>query len=298
MSGAFSMAQQRTIEDELELLRRESHDPTIEEFFSPGRNEPFFVKNLETIQGDERDVIFLSVGYGPDDNGRLTMNFGPLNRDGGWRRLNVLITRARERCVVFTSFKAAQMRLEPASPRGVQALKDFLQFAEYGTLPTIDQYTNDHDSPFEQDVCRALRQQGWDVHAQVGCAGFAIDLAVVDPQSPGQYLLGIECDGATYHSAATAHDRDRLRQTVLEGLGWKIHRIWSTDWFERRQQTLEHLLKVVNEISERRKSPTAMAETGATVISNARDDLLHPTGGEVPPVQPESIAIVFSLAYF
>jgi len=251
--GAFSMAQQRAIEDEIEALRRQSQDPAIETLFATGQQEPFFVKNLETIQGDERDVIFLSVGYGPDESGRVMMNFGPLNREGGWRRLNVLITRAREKCVVFTSLKADQMRLGPEAPRGVKALKDFLQFAEHGTLPTITGFRNDHDSPFEADVCRTLRDHGWEVHAQIGCAGFSIDLAIVDPQEPGRYVLGIECDGATYHSAATARDRDRLRQSVLEGLGWRIHRIWSTDWFDRRDATADRLLTKVREIVDGRR---------------------------------------------
>lgn len=239
--GAFSLAQQRTIEDEIESLRRAENDPELELFFAPGEQAPFFVKNLETIQGDERDVILLSVGYGPDENGRTSMNFGPLNRDGGWRRLNVLVTRARRRCVLFSSLVADQLELKASTPRGVCALKDYLHFAQHGSLPVIRQHGEDHDSPFEADVCRVLRARGWTVHAQVGCAGFSIDLAVVDPQAPGRYLLGVECDGATYHSSATARDRDRLRQMVLEDLGWKLHRIWSTDWFERRAEAVERL---------------------------------------------------------
>lgn len=246
--GAFSQAQQRAIEDELETLRRSSAESALEEFFNLGKPEAFFVKNLETIQGDERDVIFLSVGYGPDEHGRMSMNFGPLNREGGWRRLNVLVTRARRRCVLFSSLVADQLELKAATPRGVCALKDYLHFAQHGSLPAIRQHGEDHDSPFEADVCHELRSRGWSVHAQVGCAGFSIDLAVVDPQSPGRYLLGIECDGATYHSSATARDRDRLRQMVLEDLGWKIHRIWSTDWFERRAEALEAMLRRLDEL--------------------------------------------------
>lgn len=255
--GAFSMVQQRAIEDEIERLRREAGNAGLEEFFSHDRDEPFFVKNLETIQGDEREVIFLSVGYGPDENKRLTANFGPLNRENGWRRLNVLVTRARCRCVVFSSFTADQLQLPPDAPRGVHALKDYLHFAEHGSLPTIQQYRDDHDSPFEADVCVELRQRGWTVHAQVGCAGFSIDLAIVDPKKPGRYLLGIECDGATYHSSATARDRDRLRQEVLENLNWRIYRIWSTDWFERRAETLDRLLRAVGDIAHCDVTPQA-----------------------------------------
>ncbi|HVX60777.1 MAG TPA: DUF3320 domain-containing protein, partial [Pirellulales bacterium] len=245
--GAFSLSQQRAIEDEIESLRRAESDPELEEFFAPGEQAPFFVKNLETIQGDERDVILLSVGYGPDENGRMSMNFGPLNREGGWRRLNVLVTRARRRCVLFSSLTADQLDLKASTPRGVCALKDYLYFAQHGSLPAIRQHGEDHESLFEADVCRELRSRGWTVHAQVGCAGFSIDLAVVDPQSPGRYLLGIECDGATYQSSATARDRDRLRDEVLRSLGWKLYRTWSADWFERRAETVERLLRRLEE---------------------------------------------------
>lgn len=270
--GAFSMAQQRAIDDEIERLRRASGSAALEDFFNRDKSEPFFVKNLETIQGDEREVIFLSVGYGPDENGRLTSNFGPLNREGGWRRLNVLVTRARRRCVVFSSFTADRLQLPPSAPRGVQALKDYLHFAEHGSLPTIQQYREDHESPFEADVCDELRQRGWTVHAQVGCAGFSIDLAVVDPKNPGRYLLGIECDGATYHSSATARDRDRLRQEVLENLKWRIYRIWSTDWFNRRADTLDRLLRHIDDIANVATGPNV------TEDEDTPDSLI--TGGD------------------
>jgi len=239
--GAFSVAQQRAIEDELERILRGERDEALDRFFDPGATEPFFVKNLETIQGDERDVILLSVGYGRDHDGRLTMNFGPLNRDGGWRRLNVLVTRARRRCEVFSSIRAEEMRLGEATPRGVIALKEYLHMAEHGRFATAPVPAGGHDSPLEASVGEALRARGWEVHAQVGVAGFSIDLAVVDPERPGLYCAGIECDGATYHSTPTARDRDRLRQEVLEGMGWRIERVWSTDWFLRREAVLERL---------------------------------------------------------
>lgn len=274
--GAFSQAQQRAIEDELEALRRSNAESVLEEFFNLGKPETFFVKNLETIQGDERDVIFLSVGYGPDEHGRTSMNFGPLNREGGWRRLNVLVTRARRRCVLFSSLVADQLELKAATPRGVRALKDYLHFAQHGSLPAIRQHGEDHDSPFEADVCHELRSRGWSVHAQVGCAGFSIDLAVVDPQAPGRYLLGIECDGATYHSSATARDRDRLRQMVLEDLGWKIHRIWSTDWFERRAEAIEAMLRrlddVLHVVDENSGSEDDVSQSSQQLIEDGKLD--------------------------
>jgi len=244
--GAFSQRQQQAILDEIEKLRR--LDSSAEGFFSRDRAEPFFVKNLETIQGDERDVILLSVGYGksgPHD--RLSMNFGPLNQDGGWRRLNVLVTRARRRCVVFTSIRPEDFDLSSTQARGVQALWGYLRYAFDGELPETPRVGGEFQSDFERAVFQALRKEGVEVHAQVGCAGYAIDLAVVDAQEPGRYVLGIECDGITYHSSATARDRDRLRQQVLEDLGWRIHRVWSTDWFRTPKRELSLLLQAINE---------------------------------------------------
>ena len=227
--AAFSNVQARRIEDEVDILRR--RDPSCEEFFAGHPEEPFFVKNLENVQGDERDVILISIGYGKIDGAYLPMNFGPLNREGGERRLNVLITRARRRCVVYCNFVGADLDLRRSRARGVEALKTFLEYAETGNIDIPRVTGREADSPFEEAVAARLRTLDFDVDHQVGSAGFFIDLAVRDPSRPGRYVLGIECDGATYHSARSARDRDRLRQQVLEGLGWRIHRIWSTDWF-------------------------------------------------------------------
>lgn len=249
--GTLNQPQQKAIEDEIEHLRRTETDERVEAFIAAhAAKEPFFVKNLENIQGDERDVIFLSVGFGKDANGKMTLNFGALNDEGGWRRLNVLVTRARQRCLVFSSIRYDEINLATSQSRGVAMLKEYLYAAEHGRLKDQPRPGADHDSEFEASVCRALRDRGWEVHPQVGCAGFAIDLAVVDPRAPGRYLLGIECDGATYHSSATARDRDRLRQAVLEGLGWQIHRVWSTDWFQRPIAVLETLLKRLDALKE------------------------------------------------
>ena len=237
--AAFSNVQARRIEDEVDILRR--RDPSREEFFASHPEEPFFVKNLENVQGDERDVILISIGYGKIDGAYLPMNFGPLNRDGGERRLNVLITRARRRCIVYCNFVGADLDLRRSGARGVQALKTFLEYAQHGVIDVPAATGKEADSPFEEAVAARLRALGHDVEHQIGSAGFFIDLAVVDPERPGRYLLGIECDGAAYHSSRSARDRDRLRQQVLEGLGWTIHRIWSTDWFRNPQQELERV---------------------------------------------------------
>ncbi|MDP9440396.1 MAG: DUF3320 domain-containing protein [Actinomycetota bacterium] len=243
--AAFSAAQAQAIEDQLEILRR--GDPSCEGFFASHPHEPFFVKNLENVQGDERDVVFISVGYGRIAGGYVPMSFGPLNLDGGERRLNVLITRARRVCELFTNLASDDIDLGRSNARGVRALKTFLRYAKDGELDVPEVTGREPDSPFEESVLRALQQTGYRVETQVGSAGFFIDLAVVDSDKPGRYLLGVECDGATYHSARSARDRDRLRQEVLEGLGWRIHRIWSTDWFRNPEKELERLVKSVEE---------------------------------------------------
>lgn len=241
--GTFSVSQRDAILDELELLRREY--PDVERFFVASGPEPLFVKNLESIQGDERDVIFISVGYGRDNNGYMAMTFGPLSTEGGERRLNVLITRARQRCEVFSSIGAGDIDLDRARSKGVAALKAFLQFAETGQLDVAQPTGMDPESPFEEEVAEALRGLGYEVDHEVGIAGFRIDLAVRDPQRPGRYIIGIECDGARYHSSRSARDRDRLRQKVLEDRGWIIHRIWSTDWYHHPDEQLRKTVEAI-----------------------------------------------------
>ncbi len=228
--ASFSVRQQQAILDELELLRRENSN--LEPFFAAHPHEPFFVKNLESVQGDERDVILISVGYGRNASGYMAMRFGPLGAEGGERRLNVLITRAKRRCLVFASITADDIDLDRAGGRGVAALKSFLRYAETGILGTPQLTGRGADSPFETSVLRAVESLGYTGDLQVGQSGFFIDIGVRDPDRPGRYLLGIECDGASYHSSRSARDRDRLRQALLEDHGWTIHRIWSLDWFQ------------------------------------------------------------------
>ena len=242
--ATFSTAQMEAIQNALERLRRE--EPSCEQtFFNAHPQEPFFVKNLENVQGDERDVVFISIGYGRDTNGKLTMNFGPVNKKGGERRLNVLITRARQRCEVFTNLTADDIDPDPAHPPGVVALKRYLKYAETGEYDIPEGTGKPPDSPFETEVADALRSSGFQVEHQIGSAGYFIDLGIKDRERPGRYLLGVECDGATYHSAQSARDRDRLRQQVLEGLGWRIHRIWSTDWFRNPDRELRKTAEAI-----------------------------------------------------
>lgn len=241
--GTFSIKQKQVIMDVLETKLKQH--PELEQYFNEDGKEGFFVKNLENIQGDERDIILISVGYGKNSLGQLRLNFGPLNRDGGERRLNVLITRAREQCVIFSNFKSSDMAVDKIRSKGVKIFKDYLYFAETGKLPSSYLLDNDFDSDFERSVYDFLVDNGYEVEKQVGCANYRIDLAVVDNHNPDNYILGIECDGAMYHSSKVARDRDRLRQEVLEGLGWKLYRIWSTDWYHARDSAKKRLLNAV-----------------------------------------------------
>ncbi|MDD2341366.1 MAG: DUF3320 domain-containing protein [Tolumonas sp.] len=241
--ATFSVSQRRAIQDELERLRR--LNPQYEDFFHSHPSEPFFIKNLENIQGDERDVIMISVGYARNTQGYLAMRFGPLGSQGGERRLNVLISRAKRRCEVFASITDEDIDLERAKGIGIFAFKLFLQYARTGRLSMAHQSGRLMDSIFEVQVATALQNKGYQVHPQVGIAGFFIDLAIADPDMPGRYLLGIECDGSSYHSSRSARERDRLRQAVLEDHGWIIHRIWSTDWFQRPEEQLRYVINAI-----------------------------------------------------
>lgn len=258
--GTFSQAQQQAIQEEIELLRKEN--PEIDEYFSHDREERFFVKNLERIQGDERDVIYISVGYGYDSDRKFSHNFGPLNSRGGWRRLNVLITRAREQCVVFANFTADALDASKINNRGLRSLKVFMEYAETRNLTSLTEVGSDPDSPFERGVIRYLEAEGFEVHPQVGCAGFRIDLAIPDPDYPGRYVLGIECDGASYHSSPVARARDRQRQAVLEDRGWRIHRVWSTDWYREKERTKERLVAAIEDAIETRSTEPVSSDPG------------------------------------
>jgi very-short-patch-repair endonuclease/DNA polymerase III delta prime subunit len=210
--------------------------------------EPFFIKNLENVQGDERDVIFISTTYGPDSpTGRIFQRFGPINHDMGWRRLNVIFTRAKQRLVLFTALRSRDIHPTLESKRGVLILKKYLEYAESsGQLAEQKSMTGKvPDSDFEVAITHLLHQYGYQTVPQVGVAGFRIDIGVCHPQHPHEYILGIECDGASYHSAKSIRDRDRLRQAILERKGWKIYRIWSTDWFKNRETEVNRLLEVL-----------------------------------------------------
>jgi very-short-patch-repair endonuclease len=249
----FSYAQRDAIIAEWEKRRRDN--PQFESFFDENAAEPFFIKNLEMVQGDERDVIFFSVGYGKDESGKVLMNFGPLNQDGGERRLNVAITRARRNVKLVSSIMPEDIDLTRTQSLGAQRLRDYMLYARDG-VQWVSRDTQGiasqtalamTDTPFEEAVYQALTAQGLTLHKQVGVSNYRIDLGVADPQQPGRYLLGIECDGAMYAAAPTARERDRLRQQVLEQLGWKMHRIWSHDWISNQAAEIEKVMAHLNE---------------------------------------------------
>jgi hypothetical protein len=240
----FNSQQQSLIQDLFDEAQRD--DPTLEWFFSDDRIEPTVVKNLENVQGDERDLMLFSITFGPDASGKVPLTFGALNRDGGERRLNVAVTRAREELLVFSAFKANQLAAERSKSRGVQDLKHFLEFAENGAgcfseHDADDEQQEGFGSPLEAAIGQRLKAKGWDVIPQVGVSGFRIALGIRHPSDKDTFLAGIECDGPSYRKSSTARDRDKTRQLVLGNLGWKILRVWSRDWWYDPDGAIERL---------------------------------------------------------
>ena len=272
---AFSAAQRKAILERLEVLRRRL-TPADEAFFQAHATEPFFVKNLENVQGDERDVILISIGYGPTAPGaKPPMRFGPVGQEGGERRLNVLISRAKRRCEVFASMTDEDIDPDFASTRkGVFALKLFMHFARTGRMTLAESAGRDLHSVFEGQVAQALHERGYQVHRDVGVSGLFIDIAVADPELPDRYLLAIECDGPSYRSARSARDRDRLRRSVLESQGWIVHRIWSGDWFKRPQEQLDRVSAAIKaaKVELARDSAKAVQLPSYEIVSVERDD--------------------------
>jgi very-short-patch-repair endonuclease len=207
--------------------------------------DKFFVKNLENVQGDERDVIFISTVYGKDSAGNLHQRFGPINGAYGHRRLNVLFTRAKQQVRLFTSMKATDIRIDEKSSLGVKALKHYLAFSKTGHIDSTELSVREPDSEFERWVMQMLNERGYEVVPQLGVSGYFIDLAVRDPDRTGSFILAVECDGATYHSSRSVRDRDRLREEVLKRLDWRIYRIWSTDWFRNPRNEFRKLVETI-----------------------------------------------------
>ncbi len=281
----FNQAQQSLIEDLLDAERRQS--PELEPAFTSEVAEPVFVKNLESVQGDERDTIIFSVGYGPDRSGRPSMNFGPLNKDGGERRLNVAVTRARRRLVVFSSLTSDQIDLKRTRAVGVRDFKTFLDYANRGPRAIAEAVHTDDGGPasgLEEAVRSVLVDHGWEVDMRVGCAGYRIDLAVRHPKRPGAYVLGIECDGPAYHSAKTARDRDRTRDAVLRGLGWRLARVWSIEWRVNPRGCTEQLLAAIDAALAAEDEPPAETDrpSSAELPASPANATVEPEAGDSP----------------
>jgi very-short-patch-repair endonuclease/DNA polymerase III delta prime subunit len=275
---AFSTAQRDCILQELENLRQA--DNRYEAFFDENQLEGFFVKNLENVQGDERDVIMISIGYGRTTEGNVSRHFGPINNEGGQRRLNVLITRARLAMEVFCNFTADDLTLPADAPLGVRALREFLHYAA-NRQQTDQQAAATAAGHFESVVTALLEAHGYKVRPQLGTAGFYLDIALADPHQPGCYRLAVECDGSNYYRNPTARDRDRLRQQVLEGLGWDFYRIWSVDWYRQPQQEAHRLLE---RVTQAMAAPTAVPPPKSTTKHNReirRDESGVADGGNV-----------------
>ncbi|MCX6717543.1 MAG: DUF3320 domain-containing protein [Candidatus Taylorbacteria bacterium] len=246
---ALNSSQKEAIQEALEEELQQTENKEFVSLMDPERTNPFFIKSLENVQGDERDVIMISIGYGKASDGKMTLNFGPINTSGGWRRLNVLVTRAKWKTVLITSIRSSDLVGINPENLGAIGLKNYIQYAETGFLSMnreAPRVLNEETNDFEDSVRKELEMRGFEVDAQVGVGSFKIDLAIRDKNCPKSYVLGIECDGATYHSSKSARDRDILRQEILQAMGWKLYRVWSTEWFRNREQAVQRLVENVN----------------------------------------------------
>lgn len=246
----FNINQQNLIDD---LLNEACKEDAALESWAYGRKEPVFIKNLENVQGDERDVILFSIGYGPDNEGKVSMNFGPLNRDGGWRRLNVAVSRARCEMLVFSTLEPDQINLNRTSAEGVAALRSFLEYAS-GRDSERDAFTKgdvrEDTEGVSKAICAALAEQGYETQRMVGHSQYRIDIGVIDPHNPERYLLGILLDGSTYKASKTVRDRELAQISVLGSLGWTVTRVWAMDWWDNHQKELDRLLRLLKEAEE------------------------------------------------
>jgi very-short-patch-repair endonuclease len=240
----FSSVQQILIQNMFDELLRAN--PGLESI-ALETQEPIFIKNLENVQGDERDIILFSVGYGPDKDGKVSLNFGPINREGGWRRLNVAVSRARYEMRVYSTLFADQIDITRSASEGVGSIKAFLEYAEKGRA-TLGLRTNtsvNNENGFEKILADKIRRHGYKVNTNIGCSGYRIDIGIVDRNKPSEYILGILCDGNSYHAAKTARDREIIQQDVLKLLGWTVHKVWSTDWWENPDRVIDNVLAAI-----------------------------------------------------
>ncbi len=281
----FSISQMNTVRDEIES--RFAEKPGHEKFLQEDRLRGFFVKNLENVQGDERDVMIIDVGYGPDKNGVMTMNFGPLNSLGGERRLNVAITRAREKVILVSSIKSGHIDLSSTKSIGVRCLHDYLAYAELASMLERERNEVTPRSEIEREVSDAIRSLGYIAVSQVGESTLRVDIGVKTCENPDRFILGILLDGEGYRSTATARDRDRLREQVLEGMGWNLHRIWSPEWVQRRDTEVERLVQAIKDAERGRRRPiTRQNSTNQKKRGLEQEKVIERKGNQLPGSEP------------
>ncbi len=272
----FNISQQNLIDDLLTEACKD--DPQLEEW-AYNSKEPIFIKNLENVQGDERDVILFSIGYGPDQSGKVHMNFGPLNKEGGWRRLNVAVSRARYDMIVFATLTPDQINLSRTSAQGVAALKEFMEFAASNTLLDTEESIQQKpkaNTGIAEAICSELLKHGYETDQSVGESAYKVDVAVVDPKNPDQYLLGILLDGQIYKTAKTTRDRELAQINVLEDLGWHITRVWSMDWWDNSSRELERILREIHEIEKQKAESKAEEKPAPVEINKPHVDTQQP----------------------
>ena len=243
---AFSSTQQTLIEDLLYDTIELDKELTQ---YADSMYEPIFVKNLENVQGDERDVILFSIGYGPDSNGKISMNFGPLNKIGGERRLNVAVSRARKEMIVYSTMTGSQINLNNTKSKGVEGLKHFLDYAEKQILFEAARINNTTEQlSIQRQIANTLRSKGFEVKTEIGLSDFKIDIAVIDPRDNSNYILGILLDGETYLNTQTTRDREIVQPSVLKNLNWNVARVWSVDWFKQPDVVTTRIIELINEL--------------------------------------------------
>jgi superfamily I DNA and/or RNA helicase len=279
----FSVVQQFLIEDLLNEVFKSRPDL---ERLATETEEPLFIKNLENVQGDERDVILFSVGYGPDKEGKVSLNFGPINREGGWRRLNVAVTRARYEMKVFATLKADQIDLARTASEGVAGLRAFLAFAEKGktALPNRSRFNSSSSSAFSNMLATKIQQHGYHIHTDIGSSTYKIDIGVINPVNSMEYLLGILCDGDSYFKANTTRDREITQPDVLESLGWNIYKVWSADWWENPDKTITRIIEAIKEAESgesKKELPPVVVESAAI-----HKEFEIPLQSAAVPIQP------------
>lgn len=270
----FNVKQQALIENL--LAKQFQNDPALDAWANAGE-DPLFVKNLENVQGDERDIILFSITYGPDEKGRISMNFGPINKNGGGKRLNVAFSRSRIEMKIFASLSSSDIKVTENSPEGLIAFRDFLYYAEGHGLPGAATQKGGKEAEgagILQSVCRIIRENGFQCEPMVGHSDFHVDLAVIDPYEPTKYLMGILLDGDGYRKTRNTRDREVAQISVLRNLGWTLHRIWTIDWWDNRDREIQRLLTKLNTLKAEaeKRNRTAESEEAARKEDTAADE--------------------------